>query len=196
MESLLTEIAVVLVLGTRLAAWRSRPSALLLWITLAVGAVAVALPYAGPLAAAFGFVPLPAGLMLAALIIVVAYVAATEATNTGFTGVKQCLRKLRVRRRAKANRPETGAMRAASSERALRLLAGAHRPRDAAAHGRVRRGSSTQALKPRTSQKPNGARYANAGARGIRRGSSRCRSGPRRCASPLPHRTRGRGCHR
>ena len=82
--SLLTEIAVVLVLRTRLAAWRSRPSALLLWITLAVGAVAVALPYAGPLAAAFGFVPLPAGLMLAALIIVVAYVAATEATKYGF----------------------------------------------------------------------------------------------------------------
>ena len=82
--SLLTEIAVVLVLRTRLAAWRSRPSALLLWITLAVGAVAVALPYAGPLAAAFGFVALPATLMLAALAIVAAYVAATEATKHAF----------------------------------------------------------------------------------------------------------------
>jgi P-type Mg2+ transporter len=82
--SLLTEIAVVLVLRTRLAAWRSRPSALLLWITLAIGAVAVALPYAGPLAAAFGFVALPAGLMLAALAIVAAYVAATEATKRAF----------------------------------------------------------------------------------------------------------------
>jgi P-type Mg2+ transporter len=82
--SVLTEIAVVLVLRTRLAAWRSRPSALLLWITLAVGAVAVALPYAGPLAAAFGFVPMPPGLMLAALAIVAAYVAATEATKHGF----------------------------------------------------------------------------------------------------------------
>lgn len=57
---------------------------LLLWTTLAVAAVALALPYCGALAAAFGFVALPAPLMLAALIIVVAYVATTEGVKRRF----------------------------------------------------------------------------------------------------------------
>jgi Mg2+-importing ATPase len=76
--SLLTELAVVLVLRTRRPAWRSAPSPLLLWSTAAVGAVALALPYAGGLAALLGFVPLPASLLAASLLIVVGYVAATE----------------------------------------------------------------------------------------------------------------------
>jgi Mg2+-importing ATPase len=82
--SVLTELAVVLVLRTRLPAWRSRPSALLLWTTLAVAAAVLALPYAGPLAVAFGFVAVPAGLLAAALAIVAAYVATTEATKRWF----------------------------------------------------------------------------------------------------------------
>ena len=57
---------------------------LLLWTTLAGAAVALALPYRGALAAAFGFVALPAPLMLAALIIVVAYVATTEGVKRRF----------------------------------------------------------------------------------------------------------------
>jgi Mg2+-importing ATPase len=82
--SLLTELGVVLVLRTQGPAWKSTPSRLLLWTTLAVAAAALALPYFRPLAAAFGFVPLPAQLMLAALIIVAAYVATTEGVKQRF----------------------------------------------------------------------------------------------------------------
>jgi Mg2+-importing ATPase len=82
--SLLTELAVVLVLRTRGSAWKSAPSALLLWTTLAVGVVALALPFSGPIASAFGFVPLPAQLLAAALLIVAAYIATTEAAKRRF----------------------------------------------------------------------------------------------------------------
>jgi Mg2+-importing ATPase len=82
--SLLTELAVVLVLRTHGPAWKSVPSRLLLWSTLAVVAGALALPYAGAVATLFGFVPLGAHLMLAVLLIVVAYVAATEAAKLRF----------------------------------------------------------------------------------------------------------------
>jgi Mg2+-importing ATPase len=76
--SLLTELAVVLVLRTRKAAFRSRPSPLLWRSTLVVAAAALAIPYLGSVSAAFGFVPLTAGEWVSALAIVVAYAAATE----------------------------------------------------------------------------------------------------------------------
>ena len=60
MISLLTELAVVLVLRTHGPAFRSRPSRLLLWSTLAVAAGTFAIPFLGPLSAVFGFVPLSA----------------------------------------------------------------------------------------------------------------------------------------
>jgi len=82
--SLLTEAVIVLVLRTRARAWHSRPSPLLLWSTVAIGAIAVALPASGPIAALFGFVPLPAHLMVAALAIVAAYVLATELAKGWF----------------------------------------------------------------------------------------------------------------
>jgi Mg2+-importing ATPase len=82
--SLLTELAVVLVLRTRRAAWRSLPSRLVLATTLAVGAFAVALPYLGPLSAAFGFVPLPPALLATTLAIVAAYSLATEVAKRRF----------------------------------------------------------------------------------------------------------------
>ena len=82
--SLLTELAVLLVLRTQGPAWKSAPSRLLLWTTLGVVAVALALPYSGALASAFGFVPLSGALVLAALLIVAAYVAATEAAKRRF----------------------------------------------------------------------------------------------------------------
>ena len=44
-ESLITELAIVLVVRTRKAFWRSRPGALLSWLTLAVALFAVAIPY-------------------------------------------------------------------------------------------------------------------------------------------------------
>jgi Mg2+-importing ATPase len=82
--SLLTELAVLLVLRTQLPAWKSAPGRLLLWTTVGVIALALALPYTGPLAAAFGFVALPTSLMLASLLVVAAYVATTEGAKQRF----------------------------------------------------------------------------------------------------------------
>jgi Mg2+-importing ATPase len=82
--SLLTELAVLLVLRTQLPAWKSAPGRLLLWTTVGVIALALALPYAGPLAAAFGFVALPASLMLVSLLVVAAYVATTEGAKLSY----------------------------------------------------------------------------------------------------------------
>ena len=76
-ESLLTELAVALVVRTRGPALRSRPGPLLLWSTLAVAVIAVGLPYS-PLAAGLGFVPLPLPLLLAMLGITGLYAVATE----------------------------------------------------------------------------------------------------------------------
>ena len=82
--SLLTELAVLLVLRTHGPAWRSMPSRLLLWTTVAVVAGALALPYTGALAKLFGFEPLGASLVAAVVLIVTAYVAATEAAKLRF----------------------------------------------------------------------------------------------------------------
>jgi Mg2+-importing ATPase len=82
--SLLTELAVLLVLRTHGPAWRSAPSRLLLWTTLAVGGLALALPYAGGVATVFGFVPLTLGLQLNVVLIVAAYVVTTEAAKLRF----------------------------------------------------------------------------------------------------------------
>jgi Mg2+-importing ATPase len=82
--SLLTELAVLLVLRTRLPFWQSRPGTLLIVAAVAVAALALALPYAGGLAAAFGFVPLPASFVGAVLLIVCAYVVMTEVAKRVF----------------------------------------------------------------------------------------------------------------
>jgi P-type Mg2+ transporter len=76
--SLLTELAVVLVLRTRGALWRSRPSTLLLWSTGAVALAALATPFVPALQSLFGFVALPASMMMALVAIVLAYVGCTE----------------------------------------------------------------------------------------------------------------------
>jgi Mg2+-importing ATPase len=82
--SLLTELAVVLVLRTHLPCWRSRPSRLLLGSTIVVGLLAITLSYVAPVAEAFSFVPLPLPLMFASLLIVLLYVVATEAMKLWF----------------------------------------------------------------------------------------------------------------
>jgi P-type Mg2+ transporter len=82
--SLLTELAVLLVLRTRTAFWRSRPAPLLLAVTAAVAVLALALPYSGPLATLFGLMPLPACLMAVLLTIVLAYVSVTEVSKRYF----------------------------------------------------------------------------------------------------------------
>ena len=76
--SLLTELAVVLVLRTRGAFWRSAPSPLLWGTTLAVGALALLLPLLAPMRAWFGFVALSPTLLAALAGVVLAYLVATE----------------------------------------------------------------------------------------------------------------------
>lgn len=76
--SLLTELAVVLVLRTRGPVLRSVPSPLLLGSTVAVGCVAALVPFLAPLRAPFGFVALPAGLLGALVLVVVGYLVCTE----------------------------------------------------------------------------------------------------------------------
>ncbi len=82
--SLLTELGVVLVLRTRGPAWRSRPSTLLLWMTIAAAVLALAVPFFGPGSRLFGFVPLSPMEMGTVVGIVTAYLAATEATKRWF----------------------------------------------------------------------------------------------------------------
>ena len=82
-ESLLTELVIALVVRTRHPFFRSRPSTLLLASTAAVAAVTLALPYL-PFRALFGFVPLPAPLMLAMIGLTALYVVVTEAAKKSF----------------------------------------------------------------------------------------------------------------
>jgi Mg2+-importing ATPase len=86
--SLLTEVAVVLVLRTQLPCFRSRPSRLLMTSTLVVGILALTLPFLPPVARAFDFVPLPWPLFVAAVFIVLLYVAATELIKRQFYGAQ------------------------------------------------------------------------------------------------------------
>lgn len=76
--SLLTELAVLLVLRTHGPVLRSVPSNLLMWTTVAVAAFAVAVPFIGPFARVFGFVALPWPLLGAMVAIVIGYILATE----------------------------------------------------------------------------------------------------------------------
>ncbi len=76
--SVLTELAVLMVLRTRRPAWRSQPSTLLWASTLAVALLVLALPHLTPLARLFGLVPLPGTLQAALLVVVLGYAGATE----------------------------------------------------------------------------------------------------------------------
>ena len=82
-ESLLTELVIALVVRTRHPFFRSRPSTLLLASTAAVVGVTLVLPYL-PFQALFGFVPLPAPLMLAMIGLTALYVVVTEAAKRVF----------------------------------------------------------------------------------------------------------------
>ncbi len=82
--SLMTELLVVLLLRTRGPFWRSRPSALLLWSTLAVSGLALAVPFLGEASRAFGFIPLEPAELAGIVAIVLAYGAVTEAAKVWF----------------------------------------------------------------------------------------------------------------
>ena len=83
-ESLLTELAILLVVRTQRPLFASRPSTALLWISAAVAVVAVALPYVPAAQALFGFVPLPPTLLAVLVLITLLYTAASEAAKQVF----------------------------------------------------------------------------------------------------------------
>jgi len=83
MESLLTELVIALVVRTRRRFYRSRPGKLLLASTLVVTAVTLCIPYL-PFDNVFGFVPLPASLMLTMIGLTMAYVLAAEVAKDFF----------------------------------------------------------------------------------------------------------------
>jgi Mg2+-importing ATPase len=83
LESLLTELAVALVIRTHLPCYKSRPGKWLTLATVAVAAIAVLLPYL-PVSHQFGFVPLPPGLLAGLLLLTLTYVLVVELTKTWF----------------------------------------------------------------------------------------------------------------
>ncbi len=82
-ESLATQVLVIFVIRTRGNPFRSRPSAILLLTSLAVVAVATALPFT-PLGARLGFVTLPGLFFLILAGMVAAYLAMVQAVKTLF----------------------------------------------------------------------------------------------------------------
>ncbi|KRB23139.1 MULTISPECIES: magnesium-translocating P-type ATPase [Mesorhizobium] len=82
-ESLMTQLAIVLIVRTHKAFWASRPSPLLVWLTLAVAIVAIVLPYV-PFAGWFGFVPLPFRALAGLVAITGLYIVVSEATKRWF----------------------------------------------------------------------------------------------------------------
>lgn len=101
--SLLTELAIVLVLRTQRPAWKSRPGTLLWTSTALVAAVALAWPFVPPLARMFDLVPPPQALLASMLGIVAAYVAATELVKRHFEPrPRKATRRRRARRRPRA----------------------------------------------------------------------------------------------
>ena len=76
-ESLVSQVLVVFVIRTRGPAWRSRPSAALVGASVAVVALALALPWS-PLAAWLGLQPPPAVYALWLVLLIAVYLAAAE----------------------------------------------------------------------------------------------------------------------
>jgi P-type Mg2+ transporter len=82
-ESLLTELVIALVVRTRGVFFRSRPGRLLLVSTLIILGITLVLPYL-PFNSLFGFVPLPAPLMLTMIGLTALYVLVTEIAKKYF----------------------------------------------------------------------------------------------------------------
>jgi Mg2+-importing ATPase len=82
-ESLLTELVIALVVRTRGLFFRSRPGKLLLASTVIVVAITLILPYV-PFNYLFGFIPLPAPLMLTMIGLIGLYVLVTEIAKKYF----------------------------------------------------------------------------------------------------------------
>ena len=79
-ESVMTQLVILLVIRTRKAFWASRPSRLLATLVAAVATVAVIIPYL-PVATWFGLMPLPLPVLLGLLAITGCYVMVSEWTK-------------------------------------------------------------------------------------------------------------------
>jgi Mg2+-importing ATPase len=82
-ESLLTEVGVLLVIRTRLRAWKSRPAPALSVATILVAAGAVLLPWTTT-GSWFGLVPVTAAVLLAVVLVVFGYLFVSELTKRPF----------------------------------------------------------------------------------------------------------------
>ncbi len=82
-ESLMTELLVLLVIRTYQPFYKSRPGRFLLWSTAVMLLLSLAIPYIS-IAAIFGFVPLPAPVLISILAITAMYVVVTEITKYVF----------------------------------------------------------------------------------------------------------------
>ena len=82
-ESLLSELAIALVVRTRRSCLRSRPGRSLAVLTGVTAVAAVALPYV-PRVSVLGFVPLPPAVLGMVFAVVVAYLVATELAKHAF----------------------------------------------------------------------------------------------------------------
>jgi Mg2+-importing ATPase len=82
-ESLMTELAIALVVRTHRPFYRSRPGRLLLWSTLAVMGLTLALPYL-PFAEPLGFVPLSLAQLGLLTLITILYIGASELAKAMF----------------------------------------------------------------------------------------------------------------
>jgi P-type Mg2+ transporter len=82
-ESLITELVIALVVRTRHLFFRSRPGTLLLASTLIFITITLVLPYL-PFVSVFGFIPLPAPLMLTMIGLTGLYVVAAEVAKKFF----------------------------------------------------------------------------------------------------------------
>lgn len=80
-ESVLTQLAIILIVRTRKRLWRSRPSRLLAGLAFGVGSIAVAIPFS-PFASWFGFVPLPGSVLAGLLAVTALYVLVSEVTKS------------------------------------------------------------------------------------------------------------------
>jgi Mg2+-importing ATPase len=82
--SLLTEIAILLIMRTQRPFFRSVPSPALLWTCIVTAAFSVALPYTPWIASRLGFVPLQPGLLAAVFAVTAAYMVASEIAKRSF----------------------------------------------------------------------------------------------------------------
>ena len=82
-ESLMTELLIILIIRTRRSVLKSRPRWMLGIAIMAVAVVALVLPYTA-LGAMFGFVPLPLAFVLLLLAITIFYLIASELTKQWF----------------------------------------------------------------------------------------------------------------